>query len=698
MDLKEYLETEGIKFLDTTKIPSFVLADEIEYPKDKFGETFVEIDLDDIEDYFPIPFVIRRLYNNEDFKQIFYNKDTILSDYPSSTIDKSYMELMFKDGKFYPCPVPFLTVIYLTIAHLKQLKKEHPEIKMPTLTCKVYDFELSEEDKIYQEYLNLLKSRSDMTNIGHIFVDINKKVSCMMSIRYVDKDGINIKKVIEKSNKEQIKKEVQDLKKAEEINKYKRSSFLKAEFDENNELVFFNGQEQIDIDKLYSECLHEARKEYLENFNKIKKQYIDNKSTLGRYSSIINKIYLINRKIDYYDSLVQSFKGRISLIKNKLSSRENNPVISLFDEDISRIEDSIKQFEELSIEHLDNLGEIVKCNNDISKRIKFVKKYFSSINSNIAPAEEYLKEIEENERQIEAQSIFKLLKSPIKLKRKPLVSTLSINEKQNDEEPIAEDIDPFLKLQKKQSELLTKEDKANLMVYKTVLYRPINRIVKMKREHGFIGDEDIDVIIRDSYNELLSRKDAQNTQMPEIGKYHPNIGILDENNNLIPYGNFKELVLDSITSLEKSLKSVTIDEPITVYRGVSTDDISKKEIGFLSTTINPEVALSFLNSDVRKENGKSIIYKINLPKGSPVNFYSTEIFTGSLDENHSAGAFGDGQKEVLIDADNFNFETVNIRTINDVDINRKNKLVYFVEINATPIIKTDEYHPDTKVL
>ena len=697
MNLSEYLETDGIQFLDTTKIPSIVLADEIEYPKNKSGETFVEIDLDDIEDYFPIPFVVSSFPIGYYFEQIFYNKDTILSNYPFSRFD-SYMELLFKEGKYYPCPNSNLTAIYLIIAYIKQLKREHPEIKMPILTCKVYDFELSEEDKIYQEYLELLNSRRDMTNIGHIFVDINKKVSCIMSIRYVDKDGIKIKKVIEKSNKEQIKKEVQDLKKAKEINKYKKSSYLKAEYDENNELVFFNGQEQIDIDKLYSECLHEARKEYLENINKIKKLYIDNKSILERYSSIINKIYLINRKIDYYDSLVQSFKGRISLIKNKLSSTENNPVISLFNEDISRIEDSIKQPDELSIEHLDNLGEIVKCNNDISKKIEFVEKYFSSINSNIAHAEEYLKELEENERQIEDQSILELLKSPIKLARKPFVSTISFNEKQTDIKPIAEDIDPFLKLQKKQSEFLTKEDKANLMVYKTVLYRPINRIIKMKREHGFISDEDIDVIIRDSYNELLSRKEAQNTQMPEIGKYHPNIGILDEKNNLIPYEKFKELVLDSITSLEKSLKSVTIDEPITVYRGVSTDDISKKEIGFLSTTINQEVALSFLNSDIRKENGKSIIYKINLPKGSPINFYSTEIFTGSLDENHSAGAFGDGQKEVLIDADNFNFEIVSTKTINDVDINRKNKTIYFIEINAIPKIKTDEYQPDTKIM
>ena len=73
------------------------------------------------------------------------------------------------------------------------------------------------------------------------------------------------------------------------------------------------------------------------------------------------------------------------------------------------------------------------------------------------------------------------------------------------------------------------------------------------RKNREYSDEDINVIIRDSYNELLSRKEAQNTQMPEIGKYHPNIGILDEKNNLIPYEKFKELVLDSITSLEKSL-------------------------------------------------------------------------------------------------------------------------------------------------
>ena len=704
MELRDYLEANKKILIDIKKIPSIVLGSKEEYPKDDKRRIFIEINLDDIEDFFPIPYNVGSFDLKDFSNQIFYNKDTILSVYPSFDFH-GYMKLMFKDGKFYPCPKPCLSdsleIIYLMVAYLKQLKKEQPEIKMPTLTCIAYDFELSEENKIYQEYIELLKHRRDIVEPrGNIFVDINKKVSSMLSIRYVNKDGIKIKKVVEKCDRKQIEKEIQDLKKAEEISFYKKSSYLKVEFDDNNEIIYFNGKEQVSIDSLYSECLYEARKQYIENVKMMNKLYNDNKSIVERYSSIINRIYSINRKIDYYDSLIESIGGRISLIKNKVSSTENNPVISLFSEDISMIEDSIKTFNGLPIEHLDKLYKIVKYNNDISKKIEFMENYFRNINNNIAHAEEYLKGIEENERQIEGQSIFKLLKSPIKLERKPLVSILSINENKTEKEPKTkkEEIDSFLNLQKKQSDLLSEQDKENMMVYKTLLYRPINHIINLKRKQGFISDKDIDIIIRDSYNELLSREKDPSMQMPERGNYHPNIGVLDENNNIVSYEQFKKIVLDSIPSLEKSLKLVTIDEPLTVYRGLSTEDINKKEKGFLSTTIDQEVALSFLDSNKRKEKGKSVIYKINLPKGSPVNFYSTEIFIGSLDEKHSSGAFGDGQKEVLIDADNFNFEIVSVRTINDVDINRKNRLVYFVEINAIPIIKTDEYHQDIKVM
>ena len=116
----------------------------------------------------------------------------------------------------------------------------------------------------------------------------------------------------------------------------------------------------------------------------------------------------------------------------------------------------------------------------------------------------------------------------------------------------------------------------------------------------------------------------------------------------------------------------------------------------MSTTIDSNIALSFLNSVTRKNNGKSVIYKINLPKGSPVAFFSTELFTGTLDEKN-ANAFGDAQKEVLIDADNFDFEILSVKTINDTVIERDNKTIYLVEVNARPIIKNDTYQQGRKI-
>ena len=69
-----------------------------------------------------------------------------------------------------------------------------------------------------------------------------------------------------------------------------------------------------------------------------------------------------------------------------------------------------------------------------------------------------------------------------------------------------------------------------------------------------------------------------------------------------------------------------------------------------------------------------------MPKGSRVAFFSTELFTGTLDEKN-ANAFGDAQKEVLIDADNFDFEILSVKTINDTVIERDNKKIGYIYVN-----------------
>lgn len=186
------------------------------------------------------------------------------------------------------------------------------------------------------------------------------------------------------------------------------------------------------------------------------------------------------------------------------------------------------------------------------------------------------------------------------------------------------------------------------------------------------------------------RKLSNKTLESENGNYYPDIGVLDNNGDIVSYEQFKKIILDSIPSLEKTLCSVITEEPMIVYRGLSTDDINKKEIGFLSTTIDSNIALSFLDSVTRRDKGKSVLYKINLPKGSPMAFFSTEIFTGTLDEKN-ANAFGDGQKEVLIDADNYDFEILSVKKINDAYIKREDKTIYLVEINAKPKTKSNHY-------
>ena len=703
MDLKDFLKAHHISSVNVKDIPSITFVEDSEQPKDRYKCCYMEINIDDIEDSFPLQINFNSFDISSYIDCVYLNKDDVLGSRSTFNAVK-LLSLRYKDGKFFPFQKDYYSVdvIYFIVAYLKQMKKLHPELKVPTLTCEVYDYKLSKEDEVFQEYLDLLKAQNGMGNVVKLFIDKDKNVSCICNVSYVNKEGIPINKVIEKSNKVQIEKEVSELKKAKEINRFKKSNYLKVEFDDDNEIVFFKGSELVNINEVYFECLMEAKEKYLENLKLLKNIYNDNKSVIEKYANYINRINAINKRIDNYDNLINSFGGRIKLLKGKFSSKKENIFVSLFKSDFTKIEENINKFDMIFTDYLNNeliqndLEIITNMNEGILEFVEYMEKYCNSINSNIKQTEDYLNELEIQQNQVEKQNIFKILKNPIKLERKSLVSNYSIKTVHLKEDDKSEVKDPFIKLQIKQSEILSNEDKKNLMVYKSLLYRPINHIIKSKRTNGTITEEEIDSIIKASYDELLMRKLDNRFLESGKGNYRPDIGVLDNNGDIVPYEQFKKIILDSIPSLEKTLSSVIIDDEITVYRGLSTDDINKKEVGFLSTTIDSNIALSFLNSVTRKDNGKSVIYKINLPKGSRVAFFSTELFTGTLDEKN-ANAFGDAQKEVLIDADNFDFEILSVKTINDTVIERDNKTIYLVEVNARPIIKNDTYQQGRKI-
>jgi len=695
MDLKDYLRAHQISIIRVKDIPNITFVEDLEQPESRIISCYMEINIDEIEDNFPVAGNVDNFDVSNFLKYINLNKNDVLA----TNRDTNFLSLMFKGGKFLPFQEYYLSVdaIYIIVAYLKKIKKEHPELKIPILTCAVYDFKLSKEDRIFQEYLDILKALNGMGFRGNLFIDIDKKVSCIFKVSYVNNEGIAISKVIEKSDKREIEKEVGELKKLKEINNYKNKDYLKFEFNNNNEIVFFKDQEQVDISAVYSECLIEAREKYMSSLKVLHKIFIDNKSVIEKYANYINRINTINKRIDNYDNLINSFGGRIKLLKGKFSSRKDDVFLSLFKSDFTNIEENINKFDKIITDYMNNeltqnnLVIITDMNNDILAFIDYFERYCDSINNNIKQTEDYLKDLEMYQEQVENQTVFNVLINPIKFERNHLVSNYSIKT-----EPIKEDDDKsegkdsFIKLQIKQSEILSKEDKTILMVYKSLLYRPINHIIKTKRINGTITEEEIDSIIKTSYDELLMRKLDNKTLESENGNYHPDIGVLDNNGDIVSYEQFKKIILDSIPSLEKTLCSVITEEPMIVYRGLSTDDINKKEIGFLSTTIDSNIALSFLDSVTRRDKGKSVLYKINLSKGSPVAFFSTEIFTGMLDEKN-ANAFGDGQKEVLIDADNYDFEILSVKKINDAYIKREDKTIYLVEINAKPKTKSNHY-------
>lgn len=682
MNLSEYVEKikkeQGINdIVVETKDIQYMYRGKNKTAQNKHGHKYyMELNIDEIEADFPIP---DRSYEfNVDIKYAYSEK----------------LEIVNKDGKFYPTlsyfdPNPHnIESIYLLTAYLKQLRKNHPEIEMPSILCEVYDYKLDKDAEIFDDYYD------EIVHLGfspEIIIDKNKKISVLIKIVNKNRDGIRIKKIIEKTNRNEIQEELGLIKKYKSIIQYKGKEYIGAEFNENNELVFYINKKNVDIDEVYDECLKECVEIYKENLIRLQKQYEINKSNVEKYKKTMKQINAINKNLDNYDNLSVSFSGRLKLVNKKerrvkpVSIGVNEGANSLYGNYLANIDDSMNNFDSYNIAYLNskmlypNLIEIMNKNKELTAFMQYVDYYFSSINNNLEKSEIYLNELEQQQSQIENQGIIKMLKDPIKLERKPLVSSYSKKQEEKIEEPLKED--PFMNLQRKQANNLNSEEKNSLMVYKTLLYRPINQIIIKKRTNG-ITDEEINQIINSSYKELKERLSGPSNPLADRHAYKADIGVIN-NGDVVPYEEYKKIVLDTIPMLEKSLKQVTLDEPLTVYRGVSTSDVNKDEVGILSTTIDSDIALSFL-SDIRDDNGNSVVYKINLPEGSPVNFFSTELFIGKVDEEHSAGAFGDAQKEVLIDSGNYNFEVIDMKRIKNANIKRNNKTIYLVEINAHP--------------
>lgn len=237
-------------------------------------------------------------------------------------------------------------------------------------------------------------------------------------------------------------------------------------------------------------------------------------------------------------------------------------------------------------------------------------------------------------------------------------------EKENDSKWL-EDID-------KQQRALSREEKNALMLYKSFAYHVINQIISYVRDNNIDlntieYDENINAILLEGYKSYVESFDNK-MKFPVFNRQEVST-IVEElfpDNYKVPFERYKSNILSSINPLLSSLSKTTLNEDMTIYRCIYLpvgQNIFSNNLGnaLLSTTISNNIVSDFLNQRKASINYpyNKVIYKIELPAGSKVAVFTNDVFLryGSYDV-----AFGDAQKEILLDSINYDFEYVDAKS------------------------------------
>lgn len=237
-------------------------------------------------------------------------------------------------------------------------------------------------------------------------------------------------------------------------------------------------------------------------------------------------------------------------------------------------------------------------------------------------------------------------------------------EKENDSKWL-EDID-------KQQRTLSREEKNALMLYKSFAYHVINQIISYVRDNNIDlntieYDEYINAILLEGYKSYVESFDNK-MKFPVFNRQEVST-IVEElfpDNYKVPFERYKSNILSSINPLLSSLSKTVLNEDMTVYRCIYLpvgQNIFSNNLGnaLLSTTISNRIVSDFLNQRKASINYpyNKVIYKIELPAGSKVAVFTNDVFLryGSYDV-----AFGDAQKEILLDSINYDFEYVDAKS------------------------------------
>lgn len=235
------------------------------------------------------------------------------------------------------------------------------------------------------------------------------------------------------------------------------------------------------------------------------------------------------------------------------------------------------------------------------------------------------------------------------------------------------DKDLFAKIETEQSKILTKDEKVAVLLYKTQLYRAFNPLITLINKKANNDQElsyemkknvyampEFNAIVEKSYNEMKKQFEENKTHEHSQTRF-----ITDDilpPDYLVSIEQYKEIVANYLPHLTTALQKVQLPEDLVVYRGVNASNDTSLNNGLLSTSIYPSQTLQFIENRPTNQKDK-IIYKIFLPKGSPVICFTNEIFTGRMNKTNP---FADEQKEILIDPNLFSFKLLTVSKGNNL--------------------------------
>lgn len=434
-----------------------------------------------------------------------------------------------------------------------------------------------------------------------------------------------------------------------------------------------------------------AKHQFLESYNELiishkgKKEAIEfalrNVGTWGRIrEQAPSRIFDITGNEDLVDTIINGEKvsfdyGSIPLEKKKIYLMNLDNYELRINNLIERLEKEIKKLEKYNEQVSTILESISKCNSFNIKPISSFPIYDCMNLDDIL--------IEEKQKY-----------------KNDLYRKIIIQPKAPDPIPVTEKY-PWLEDVDTQQRKLGTDKKTALMLYKSSMYHLFNNIISYARnnnlkldelyvnENGKLNDKYIEHFIKVEYQKYVEKvSDTNKIILPNRSNDLTVVDELFPDNYLRDYKSFRDIALNNVKLLESSLSETILNQPLTVYRCVyepKDSDIYSGNLGnaLLSTTTNVESVSQILHErkmDIEYES-KKVIYKIELPAGSPIIAFTKDIY---LKDGSESVGFSDDQKEILIDSNNYDFECVG----GDFNQLEDGTDLYLISLNAMPKMKT----------